>query len=110
VDLSQVDIATIPKLKRANAARLEALNIEDPWIAFVCNPGENELTFEFWLRYVQLRHEHPGSQELFETVAEAYDWLDLPEAARKAVTEAVEAETSSGRNAEAAREDESPER
>jgi len=115
VDLSRVDIASIPELKRANAARLKALNIDDPRIAFVCDPGEHEReTFDFWLRYVQLRHEHPGSQELFRTLAEACAWLGLPEgacgAARGAVTEAVEAEASSGRGAEAAPEGDLSER
>jgi hypothetical protein len=111
VDLSQVDIVTISKLKRANAVRLSELNIDDPKIAFVCDQNESDLiTFEFWLRYVQLRHEHPGSQELFPTLAEACDWLDLPQAACTTLTEAVVAETSSGRGAEAAPEGEPPER
>jgi hypothetical protein len=98
VDLSRVDIASIPQLKRANAVRLEALNIDDPRIAFVCDPREHELpSLEFWLRYVQLRHEHPGSQELFPSLKAACNWLDLPQAARKALTEAIEAETTPDR-------------
>ena len=112
VDLSRVDIATIPELKNANAARLKALKIEDPRIAFVCDPGEceNDLTFEFWLRYVQLRHEHPGAQQVFSTLAEACDWLDLPQAARTRLAEAIAAGTSPGRDVEAAPEAEPPER
>lgn len=111
VDLSRVSIATIPKLRQANADRLKALHIEEPRIAFVCDPGEHEqVTFEFWLRYVQLHHEHPGSQYLFPTLADACDWLDLPQAARTTLVEAVEAETSSGRDVEAASNTEAPER
>lgn len=99
VDLSQVDLAAIPDLKRANAARLRELKVEKGLVAIVCALGANNQAVDFWLRYVQADVDHPTSLALFPSLKTACDWLDLPEAGCRALT--VAAEKPEGREADA---------
>lgn len=89
-DLSRVDVAAIPEIRRASFARLRELGVADARIAFVCEPGANAPLFDFWLRYVTQYGEHPG-QAVFRTLKAACDWLDLPEAACRTLTQAAQA-------------------
>jgi hypothetical protein len=58
--------------------------------AVVCAPGALEGILNFWRAYSDAGEAHPVHPALFPTLEAAYDWLDLPEAARAEVTRAVE--------------------
>lgn len=100
-DLSRVDIAALPEIKRASAARMRELHAENGLIAFVCSAPATEHLIEFWCRFLRVGGEHPTSPALFPNLKTAFDWMDLPEAARQALTAAVGAEISAEPEAEA---------
>jgi hypothetical protein len=86
-----VPVARIPELRRAIAGKMEELfGGRQVASAVVCVPGALESLLNFWRAYSDAGEAHPIHPALFPTLEAAYDWLDLPEAARVMVTGAVE--------------------
>jgi hypothetical protein len=87
----RVDVATIPELKGVIEAKLLALDEDErAAAAFVSSSGDCSLLRTFWPNYLAINENFPGARLAFVTLEEAYDWLDLPDDARRAVSEAVQ--------------------
>ena len=90
-NLYAMDIAHIPALKRVSDRLLNELYAGRPmYSAIVCAPGENKPVVEFWLRYAWPEHEDGRHPVVFPSLEEAFDWLGLPEGARREVIKALE--------------------
>lgn len=86
-DMSKVDIAHIPAIRRARHEKRKELFGENPKLfAIVCASEESEqYFFKFWQEYTNV------NEGIFNNLGEAYDWLGLDEAARAAVAHAIAA-------------------
>jgi hypothetical protein len=90
LDLSEMDIAHIPVIRRALAARLIALHGEAHLqSALVSANPVNELFLRFWPSYVGRYVDYPTDPVAFPALDAACDWLGLPDLARAALGEAA---------------------
>ena len=90
LDLSGMDVAHIPVLRRALAAKLKALYGEGHIkTALVTASQVNELVLSFWPSYVGHDVEYPHEPTAFASLDAACDWLRLPETAHRALAEAA---------------------
>ena len=108
-DLTSLTVETISDFRHATSARFRELNFENVLVAFVSAEGPNTQLLEFWCRYVQLMGDQRHTPALFSGLNSACAWLGLPEAAREAITEEIEAHADAGRASEAEREGKFPE-
>jgi hypothetical protein len=94
VDMSGVDVASFPRLKRAIAAKQKELFGDRPMVrAIVCSTWDAEQFFrKFWSSYVKAGDGPPAPPALFEDLEAAFEWLALPMAARGAIAEAIESD------------------
>jgi hypothetical protein len=92
VDMAQIDIASVPKLKRIIAEKRKELFGEHPKpFALVCaSEGSREYFFRFWLKYFSGPDAQAENLRCFLGLEEAYDWLELTQATRAAVVHAIE--------------------
>jgi hypothetical protein len=91
LDLSGMDVAHIPVLKRALAAKLKTLYGEGHVpAALVTASPVNDLVLNFWPSYVGLDGEYPREPTSFASLEAVCDRLQLPEAARRALIEAAD--------------------
>jgi hypothetical protein len=92
VDMSGLDVASIPRLKRVLAAKIEKLFPDKrPVRAIVCASGAAEQFFRtFWRSYLETGDTRPGEPGLFNNLEAAYDWLGLPETVRAAIAHVVD--------------------
>lgn len=89
-DLSGVDIAAFPELKREFIVRQEPLLAGKPgFSAIVCKGKSGRLTPDFWASYFGQDSSYPVRVMAFETLEAACAWLALPEAGCRAVVEAA---------------------
>jgi hypothetical protein len=90
LDLSSVDVATIPGVTRLVAARLKALYGDKPVTSVVvAAPGsENARLFEAWFRYFAAEGLSDGPV-LKPGVKAASDWLGLPHDACEKIRAAI---------------------
>jgi hypothetical protein len=84
-DMSKVDIAHIPAVRRVKIEKRKELFGDNPKrFAIACGSKESwEYFSRFWGEYSD------GGEHYFRTLGEAYDWLGLSEAARAAVARAI---------------------
>ena len=94
VDMSDVDVASFPTIKRTIAAKQKELFGDKPMVrAIVCGSRAAEQFFRrFWSSYVKTGEGPPAPPVLFEDLEAAFEWLALPMAARAAVAEAIKSE------------------
>jgi hypothetical protein len=92
VDMSQIDIASVPELKRVIAEkRRELFGDHLKPFAVVCgSEGSEQYFFGFWSKYYFGPGVRAESWRCFRSLEEAYDWLELPQASRAAVARAIE--------------------
>jgi len=81
VDMSKIDVANIPAIKRAvDDKRQELFGDKPKPYALVCGAKACEQYFDFWRRY------YSNAPPVFVSLDEAYDQLGLSEAARDAAS------------------------
>lgn len=86
-----IPVARIPEIRRAIAGKMEELfGAKRVASAVVCTPGALESLLNFWRAYSDAGETHPVHPALFPTLDAAFEWLELPEAARAKVTRTVE--------------------
>ena len=106
LDVSGLDVARIAVRKRALAAKLHTLHAAAPVrSALVCASPMNELVVEFWPRYVGRDEHYPAEPTAFPTLEAACAWLELPQGACEALSDAVVSDqgaNGSGRSGSAA--------
>jgi hypothetical protein len=92
VDMAQVDIASVPKLKRIIVEKRRELFGDAPKpFALVCaSEGSQQYFFGFWSKYFVGPDAQAENWRCFRSLEEAYDWLELPQASRAAVARAIE--------------------
>jgi hypothetical protein len=90
-DLSSLTAETVMEFGRADAARQRKLKLLNNLTAYVSPPGPVAQVVDFWCQYVQLIDDYPATPALFSDLNAACVWLGLPEAAREALTEEIEA-------------------
>lgn len=100
-DMSKVDIAQIPAIRRAKSEKRKELFGDNPKLfAVACGSKKSrQYFFKFWGKYSDC------GEHYFRTLGDAYDWLGLSGAARAAVAHAInrgDAEPASGGRAEPA--------
>jgi TetR/AcrR family transcriptional repressor of nem operon len=92
VDLSGLDIAHIPAMKRAvTPDQSEPRSGESELTAFVSLAGGGEFFARFWMHYASMGVQRPRKREMFPTVAAACQWLRLPPPASETLAAAVDA-------------------
>lgn len=85
VDMSKIDVANIPAIKRAvNEKRQELFDQKPKPYALVCGSQACEQYFDFWQKY------YSNAPPAFCRLDEAYDWLGLSEAARAVASRVIE--------------------
>lgn len=85
VDMTGMDVAHIPAVKRAVEEKRKALFGSRPKpYAMACASKTSEPYFDFWRRY------DSEAGRAFRSLDEAFDWLDLSDAARTAACAAIE--------------------
>jgi hypothetical protein len=90
VDMSGHDVACLPKLKRAIAAKREELFGAEPKLYIVVCPSKASCAFfEFWRSFVEAGQPHGAAPLQFDTLEAACEALGLPEPERRAVIEAA---------------------
>jgi hypothetical protein len=92
VDMSQIDIASVPELKRAIAEKRKQLFGDHPKpYAIVCgSEGSEQYFFGFWWKYFGGPDAQAENLRCFRSLEEACDWLELPQAGRAEVARAIE--------------------
>lgn len=90
LDDSGLDVAYIPILKRALADKLRALHGETRIrSALVSASPLHDVLLSFWPSYVGRDVHYPAEPVAHRTLEAACDGLGLPEAARRALAEAI---------------------
>jgi hypothetical protein len=90
IDLSAVDVAFLPSLRRLVAAKLrEVHGDEGTATAWVSSPGVEEVFRRFWPNYTRREDDYPADLAEFATIEAACDWLGLSAAGRAAVIAAI---------------------
>jgi hypothetical protein len=89
-DMSCLDVACLPELKRAIADKKHELFGDEPSTsAIVYGSRTNERFFTFWRSYAGYGEPHPRLPVLFTSLEAACEWLRLPRAGRQAVLSAA---------------------
>lgn len=89
-DMSGVDLAHIPAIKRALAAKLREIQGDEVAVSVLVSASPlNEPFVRFWSSYVGLDGHYPAESVVFPSIEAACAWLDLPEAACEALLRAV---------------------
>lgn len=92
VDISGLDVASLPKLKHTIAAKqAEIFEGRPKPSVVVCSSSTEEAFFNFWGCYAKTGEDRPIAPLLFRTIEAACEWLELPETACDALVEAVKA-------------------
>jgi hypothetical protein len=92
VDLSEIDFAVFPELKRVLTAKLvEIYGGRRLTAAIVCDSRVNQPILSFWRSYTGSDAEHPADPELFSCLKGACDFLGLPDAAREGLAAGINA-------------------
>jgi hypothetical protein len=90
-DLSGVNIAAIPELKRLLADKLKALYGDKRAVsAVVRDPAMKEQFPQFWPSYVSADHGYPAQAVAFSSLEAACAWLNLTDDGGQAVIDALE--------------------
>lgn len=91
LDLTSLDVASLPKIKRTIAMKQKALFVGEPAPrALVCSSAAHEEFFyEFWSGYVAKGDVRPVKPAIVSSLEVAYDRLGLPDAARAAIRRAI---------------------
>jgi len=91
-DMAQIDIASVPELRRIIAETRKELFGDHPKpFAVVCaSEGSQQYFFGFWLKYFSGPDAQAENLCCFRSLEAAYDWLELPQASRAAVAGAIE--------------------
>jgi hypothetical protein len=93
VDLSGLDVARIPEVKRLLAGKLKELYGDKRAIsAVVCDPALQDPFPGFWPSYASADHAYPAEVAAFPSLEAACAWLNLSDDGRRAVIDAVEGE------------------
>ena len=89
-DFSQVNVASVPVIKRVYSDKREELFGEKPKAHALacCSDSSRQYFFDFWKPYFGLGDE--SIMHLCRSLEEAYDWLSLSEDARAEVIGAIE--------------------
>jgi hypothetical protein len=92
VDMSQIDIASVPELKRVIAeTRRELFGDRPKPFAIVCgSEGSEQYFFGFFLKYFTGPDVQAANLSCFRSLEASYDWLELSQAARAAVARTIE--------------------
>jgi hypothetical protein len=86
VDMAGMDVAHLPAVKRAVTEKRSALFGDKPKPhALACASKASDHFFDFWRRY-----DSSAGARSFHSLDEAYDFLGLSQADRKAATAAIE--------------------
>jgi hypothetical protein len=94
IDLSAVDVAFLPLMRRLAAAKMRELHGDGPLVAAWVSPPDAEETFRrFWPNYTSNDDRYPAELAAFGSIEAACEWLGLSEAAREAVVEVIEGGT-----------------
>lgn len=89
-----VPVARVPELRQVIAAKMEELFGDRPVVSIVVCPSRQlRGILKFWRAYSPAGEAHPIRPALFRNLDEAFERLGLPEAARAAVTSAIEERT-----------------
>lgn len=89
----RVDVAALPELKGIIRAKLRALDQGERAAAAFVSRCANDPAGTFWPNYLKIAEDFPGARASFTSLDEAFDWLGLPDAARQAVTGAVQTQS-----------------
>lgn len=93
LDLSGIDVAHLPELKRVIASKQrEIFSDTQPPNAIVYSSRAGELFVRFWQKYALAGDIHPMTPTVFSDFKAACDWLGLPEAARAEIEADVESQ------------------
>jgi hypothetical protein len=91
-DMAQVELASLPALKRVKREkRMELFGDRPKPFAIAGSSGPSQQLFlEFWQRYA----DSDSNERCFGSLDEAYDWLGLSEAVRAAVAGVIDRQDS----------------
>ena len=92
VDMSRIDIASIPEIRHVIAEKQKGLFGQKikPY-AIVCGSDASEqYFFGFWRKYYVGPEVQAGSVRIFRGLDDAFDWLRLSNPARSAATRAID--------------------
>lgn len=86
-DLSQLDLMSLTELKRAVGRKVADAGSGGAFRSvFVCVSRRSEPVIHLWANYLGRDAGHPVKPQVFATLGAAFDHLDLPAAAREAVS------------------------
>lgn len=86
-DLSQLDLMSLTHLKQAVGRKVTDAGTGGVFRSvFVCASRRSEPVIHLWANYVGRDAGHPVKPQVFATLEAAFDHLDLPAAARQAVS------------------------
>ena len=92
VDVSGLDVASIPALRRITTAKVREVCKDEPrFTALVAAAPEAQQYLQLWCSYAAPEEGRQSVRAEFCTIKDACDWLGLSDAACNAVTAAVEA-------------------
>jgi hypothetical protein len=96
LDLSSIDVAFLPSLRRLMAAKLRELHGGQKVVTAMVSPSGVEDVFRrFWPNYAGRDRTYPALPAAFTSVEKACSWLGLSDAGCRAVAETIERETGS---------------
>jgi hypothetical protein len=92
VDVSEIGISSLPKLRRAIAAKQKELFGETPppRIIVCSSAAQKEFFLRFWTGYLVKGDVRPPKATIVSSLEAAYDWLGLPASARATVERAIQ--------------------
>lgn len=91
-DLSQLDLVSLTQAKRLVARKVTEAAHEQPFrSAFVCASRCSEPVIKLWADYLGRDPSHPAKPQVFSSLEAAFEHLDLPPAAREAVSRRLRA-------------------
>jgi hypothetical protein len=89
-DMSGVDIAFIPTLRRLLSAKLKEIHGRQAVVAaLVSRSRANDVFLRFWPSYIGHDHEYPSQSSAFASVEAACAWFGLADGACEAVRQTI---------------------
>ena len=89
-DLSQLDLMSLSQAKRLVGRKVAEAAHQQPFVsAFVCASRCSEPVIRLWTDYLGRDPDHPAKPLVFSSLDAAFEHLELPPAAREAVTQAL---------------------
>ena len=92
LDRSGLDVASFPELRRIITAKFKELYGDTPVRSAIVRGGASvsEPDIDFWFRYAGVEIDYSNTPAGFPSFEAACEWLGLPDAACRAVREAIE--------------------